>query len=177
MIRIIYNHVAADLYVACDDNLFFHLLNISSRCLLAFRGQLLSMSSTSTVVSKRLVERRVCHSEKHSVSWTRWASAHGTSRRWAGNLNSCSSRLTPTTTPDTPPSAIDKSFATTISGSMNARASPPPFAAAQIDTPLFLVWKHKNGNGRQKPWSWAACYQLLCYWMKIKLRRCRLKLY
>ena len=96
---------STDLYVACDDNLLFHLLNIFTLCIAGSLGHALSMSSTSTGVSCRLVARWVCHSEKHSVSWTRWASAQTTSRRWAGNLDSCSSRLTPRIT-DRPPSAI-----------------------------------------------------------------------
>ena len=96
---------STDLYVACDDNFSFHLLNIFTLCIAGSLGHALSMSSTSTGVSCRLVARWVCHSEKHSVSWTRWASAQTTSRRRAWNLDSCSSRLTPRII-DTPPSAI-----------------------------------------------------------------------
>ena len=94
------------LRVACDFFLSCHFLNISTRCLAVFRGQLLSMSWISTFDNSRPVEI-ICHSEKHSVSLTRWASTHGLSRSSAENFDSCSSRLRGlTTTQDTPPSAM-----------------------------------------------------------------------
>lgn len=97
-------HIGIHLYVACDDDLLRHLLNISTLCLAGSLGHAFSISLISTAVSRRLVESWPCHSEKHIVSLTKWSSAHGLSSNWGGNFDRCSSRLGGHTMPR--PSAI-----------------------------------------------------------------------
>ena len=73
------------------------------------RGRAVRIPLSSTGLRHRQGDRSL-HSAMDWLNFTRWASAQGLSRSWAGNLDSCSSRLwiglADTLPTDTPPSAI-----------------------------------------------------------------------